>query len=91
MFRYRWLAGDAAISGATGSTYTLADGDVGKTITVRVSFTDDAGNAESVTSTSTLCPWMMPALSRCLNSNLGILAHFKVGDDKRTESLASSA
>ena len=36
------------ISGATGSTYTLTDSEVGKTIKVRVSFSDDAGNAESL-------------------------------------------
>ncbi len=52
-FLYQWLADDADISGATGSTYTLADADVGKTITVRVSFTDDAGNGESLTSETT--------------------------------------
>ena len=35
------------ISGETSSTYTPSSSDVGKTIRVRVSFTDDAGNAES--------------------------------------------
>ena len=49
-FQYRWLADDADIAQATGSTYTPASGDVGKTIKVRVSFTDDAGHAESLTS-----------------------------------------
>ena len=52
-FGYQWLAGDAAISGAISSTYTLADTDVGRTIRVRVSFTDDGGNDESVTSEAT--------------------------------------
>ena len=52
-FSYRWLADDAEISGATGSTYTLADGDEGKAITVQVSFTDDAGNDERLTSWAT--------------------------------------
>ena len=42
-FSYQWLAGDTAISGATGSTYTLAAADEGKVIKVRVSFTDDGG------------------------------------------------
>ena len=42
-----------AISGATGSTYTLVAGDAGKAIKVRVSFTDDAGNAETLTSAAT--------------------------------------
>ena len=52
-FSYQWLADDADISGATESTYTLADGDEGKAIKVRVSFTDDGGNAESLTSAAT--------------------------------------
>ena len=52
-YEYQWLADDAEISGATGSTYTLADAEEGKTISVRVSFTDDAGNAETLTSAVT--------------------------------------
>ena len=52
-FSYQWLAGDSDISGATGSTYTLADADEGKTVTVRVSFTDDGGNDETLTSAAT--------------------------------------
>ena len=52
-FSYQWLADDAAIAGATGSTYTLADTDEGKAITVQVSFTDDAGNDETLTSVAT--------------------------------------
>ena len=51
-FTYQWLADNAAIAGATGSTYTLADADEGKAITVQVSFTDDAGNEETLTSTA---------------------------------------
>ena len=41
------------ISGATGNTYTLAAADQGKAVKVRVSFTDDAGNAETLTSAAT--------------------------------------
>ena len=52
-FTYQWLADDADIQGATGSTYTLADSDEGRTIRVRVSFTDDAGNEETLTSEPT--------------------------------------
>ena len=52
-FSYRWLADDAEISGATGSTYTLTGGDEGKAITVQASFTDDAGNNEALTSAAT--------------------------------------
>ena len=46
-FTYQWLADDAAISWATGSTYTLVAADAGKAVKVRVSFTDDQGNTES--------------------------------------------
>ena len=49
-FSYQWLADDADIAGAAGSTYTLVDADEGRTIKVVVSFTDDAGNEESLTS-----------------------------------------
>ena len=52
-FSYQWLADDSAITDATGSTYTLVPGDQGKTIKVRVSFTDDANNLETLTSAAT--------------------------------------
>ena len=52
-YSYRWLADDADISGATDSTYTLAGADEGKAISVRVSFTDDAGHDETLTSAAT--------------------------------------
>ena len=56
-FAYQWIgnsgSGDADIGGETSSTYTLADADVGKTIKVRVSFTDDAGSEETLTSSAT--------------------------------------
>ena len=52
-FGYQWQADDADIVGATNSTYTLADADEGKAVKVRVSFTDDAGNEETLTSAAT--------------------------------------
>ena len=53
IFTYQWLADDTEIDGATSGTYTPADADVGKAIKVRVTFTDDAGNDESLTSAAT--------------------------------------
>ena len=52
-FSYQWIADDSDIAGATGSTYALAAADESKVVKVRVSFTDDAGNAESLTSGAT--------------------------------------
>ena len=56
-FSYQWVRNDGgtetAIENATNSTYTLTDSDEGKTIKVRVSFTDDTGNPESLTSVAT--------------------------------------
>ena len=53
-FSYQWLSSrDTAISGATGSTYTLVSTDLGKIIKVKVTFTDDAGNEETLTSAAT--------------------------------------
>ena len=53
VFAYQWLADDAAIDGATSSAYTVNTGDVGREFRVRVTFTDDAGNDESLTSEAT--------------------------------------
>ena len=52
-YSHQWLADDANIQGATNSTYTLADSDEGKAIKVKVSFTDDANNVETLTSAAT--------------------------------------
>ena len=52
-FSYQWLADDTEITGATGSTYTLVAADEGKTIKVRVSFTDDRNHQETLTSEAT--------------------------------------
>ena len=60
VFAYRWVRQDPAtrtdadIEGATNSTYTVTDADEGKAIKVRVTFDDDAGNAESLTSDARL-------------------------------------
>ena len=52
-YEYQWLADDADIAGATGSTYTLTDSEESKAITVQVSFTDEADNEETLTSAAT--------------------------------------
>ena len=52
-YEYQWLADDTDIAGATGLTYTLTDSEESKAITVQVSFTDDAGNNEALTSAAT--------------------------------------
>ena len=53
-FAYQWLHSvgetDTAIPGATGSTYTVVSDDANKAFKVRVSFTDDDGYSESLTS-----------------------------------------
>ena len=40
-------SGAGSIGGATASTYTLGDADVGAQISVQVSYTDGHGTAES--------------------------------------------
>lgn len=50
IFAFQWFADDAAIAGANGRTSTLTGTDEGKAFEVRVTYTDDAGNDESVTS-----------------------------------------
>ncbi|MCK5925119.1 MAG: cadherin-like domain-containing protein, partial [Methylococcales bacterium] len=46
-FSYQWQANSSAISGQTSSTYILSQTDVGKTIGVELSYTDDDGTLET--------------------------------------------
>ncbi|MDX9815157.1 MAG: cadherin domain-containing protein, partial [Sulfurimonadaceae bacterium] len=50
---YQWFANGVEISGATNQTYTLTQNEVNKTITVKASYTDGEGTAETVTSSAT--------------------------------------
>ena len=52
-FAYQWLADDAEIASANEGTYVLTSNEMDKTIKVRVSFTDDDGNEETLTSAAT--------------------------------------
>ena len=61
-YSYQWLADDTEIDGATSSTYTVQSTDNGKVIKVRVTFTDDGGNEETLTSAGTAAA-VQPALT----------------------------
>ena len=56
-FAYQWLANDGQsdteIEDATGATHEVAPGEVGKTLKVRVTFTDGKGTEEVLTSAAT--------------------------------------
>ena len=56
-FAWQWIAndgtGDTDISGATETSYALGGADAGKTVKVRVTFTDDGGTEETLTSAAT--------------------------------------
>ena len=59
-YSYQWVRVDADgmsnpadITDATDATYTLVDADLGKTLKVRVSFDDDGGSTETLTSAAT--------------------------------------
>ena len=64
IFSYQWISDDWAtdteIQGATESTYTLVAADSGKAIKVRVTFTDDAGNEETLVSYAVAAPASEP-------------------------------
>ena len=50
---YQWYADGEAIVGATLESYVLTESEVGKQMTVRVSYTDGQGTEEQVTSSAT--------------------------------------
>ena len=52
-FAYQWKANGTNIAGVMDSSYTLTKNEVGKRITVTVSFTDGIGTEETVTSQPT--------------------------------------
>ena len=56
-FTYQWLANDGTddtgIEGATGTTHEVGATEAGKTLKVRVTFTDDGGGQETLTSAAT--------------------------------------
>ena len=57
VFTHQWVRSvdgtDTDISGATSASYTLGDADLDRAIKVRVSFTDDDGYLETLTSNAT--------------------------------------
>ena len=79
-FTYQWLADNTAIQGAMGSSYTLADTDEDKAISVRVSFTDDTGNAETLTSTATETVTAAPAANTPATGTPTISGTAQVGE-----------
>ena len=56
-FAWQWISNDGTsdteIAGATQAAYTLAAADAGKTIKVQVTYTDDGGTEETLTSVAT--------------------------------------
>ena len=62
-FAYRWAAGGNDIAGATAASHTLTTDQEGLAITVRVSFTDDVGNPEALTSAATEAVTAPPPLT----------------------------
>ncbi len=87
-FSYQWTAGGDDISDANNSSYTLTDSEEGSIIRVRVSFTDDAGNAESVTSggTAAVAPRLQPPpapedLSATVNADGTVTLAWDAPDD----------
>ncbi len=56
-FAFQWVSSgdgaDAVIAGATGARYTLTEAEEGRTVKVRVTFSDDAGYRETLTSAAT--------------------------------------
>ena len=57
-YAYQWIrtegTTDTDIAGATETTYLVTTDDVDRALGVRISFTDDAGNQESLTSAATV-------------------------------------
>lgn len=78
---HQWMADSAAISGATAKTYALKAAQVGKAITVKASFTDNDGYAESATSAASEAVQPATPVVDATVNNIGVqgAAMFGVG------------
>ncbi len=74
-FSYQWTrvhgSTETSINGATSASYRITKADVDKTIKVRVTFTDDAGNQESLSSAPT--PAVTEAEAKSTDATLKVL------------------
>jgi Ca2+-binding RTX toxin-like protein len=61
--RVQWLRDGSSITSATSSSYTLTSLDVGKSIAVRLSYTDGGGFAETRTSSAVVPAGLNPGVS----------------------------
>jgi hypothetical protein len=73
---FQWMANGLDIRGAQGASFAVTSGQAGQQISVRVSYTDDQGHAEVVTSALTeAVPWYLQSLVNeivRLNSNSAV-------------------
>ena len=76
-YTYQWIRVDSNtetnIQGATDMTYVPVAPDVGKTLKVRVSFRDDAGNSEALVSAETQAVTDIPAGVMVSESSLTVM------------------
>ncbi len=68
-FSFQWLLSGVAITGASAASYTAVEADIGLSLSVRVSYTDGAGNAESITTTATTAVLGFVALNGTTGDN----------------------
>lgn len=77
-FSYQWIRAGSDISGATSSTYALVQADVGNAISVKVSYTDGEGTAETVTSVASQS--VIAASNEAVFTNQAITGSYQVGE-----------
>jgi len=61
-YGYEWLRDGSAINGATSSSYTVADADVGHTLSVRVTATNAGGSGSADSAATGSVPMPTPAV-----------------------------
>ena len=55
-FAYQWYRDGVDITGATGASYTITEGDEGNSLYVAVSYTDGSGTDETITASGVIVP-----------------------------------
>lgn len=66
-FAYQWIKGGVNISGATSSSYTILSGDVGSTITVRITATNSVNSVSATSAAASSLPTNLVSNSEAFN------------------------
>ncbi len=87
---YQWFADNSAINGATTSTYTLTENEVGKTITVKVSSSVETGERAGTYEGTVISKTVTPPDTNALTGTVTIQSSCQTADTSYPDDILSA-